>query len=82
MAGCAICSRLSVRALLYEGRPLGRRLPGRIGLEIRTIVAAADRVLHKIEAIGYDVFHARPTLSGRDWPGIICARFECVFVTN
>lgn len=62
------------RALLYEGRPLGRRLPGRIGIEIRTIVAAADRVLKKIEAVDYDVFHARPTLSGRDWPAILwCA---------
>lgn len=59
------------RALLYEGRPLGRRLPGRIGLEIRTIAAAGDRVLKKIEAVNYDVFNARPKLSGRDWPGIL-----------
>lgn len=59
------------RALLYEGKPLGRRLPGRIGLEIRTIVAAGDRVLKKIEAVNYDVFNARPKLMGRDWPGIL-----------
>lgn len=59
------------RALLYEGKPLGRRLPGRIGLEIRTIVAAGDRVLEKIEAVDFDIFHARPKLTGRDWPGIL-----------
>lgn len=59
------------RALLYEGKPLGRRLPGRIGLEIRTIIAAGDHVLRKIEAVNYDVFHARPKLTGRDWPGIL-----------
>ncbi len=59
------------RALLYEGRPLGRRLPGRIGLEIRTIVAAAARVLDKIEAVNYDVFRARPKLNAGDWPRVL-----------
>ena len=59
------------RALLYEGKLLGRCLPGRIGLEIRTIVAAGDQVLSKIEAVEYDVFHARPTLTGWDWPRIL-----------
>lgn len=59
------------RALLYEGKPLGRRLPGRVGLEIRTIVAAADRLLERVEAVNYDVFNRRPKLGGRDWPRIL-----------
>lgn len=59
------------RALLYEGKPLGRRLPGRIGLEIRTIVAAADRLLQLVEVVNYDVFRRRPTLKGLDWPRIL-----------
>lgn len=59
------------RALLYEGKQLGRRLPGRVGLEIRTIVAAGDQLLRKIEAVGFDVFHARPKLAGKDWPQIL-----------
>lgn len=59
------------RALLYEGKPLGRRLPGRVGLEIRTIVAAADRLLERIEAVNYDVFRRRPKLKGADWPRIL-----------
>lgn len=59
------------RALLYEGKPLGRSLPGRIGLEIRTIVVAADRLLERIEAVDYDVFRRRPTLGASDWPRIL-----------
>jgi phytoene synthase len=56
------------RALMLEGAPLGRRLSGRIGLEIRAIVAGGLRILDKIEAVGYDVFKRRPVLGARDWP--------------
>ena len=56
------------RALMLEGAPLGRFLPGRIGLEIRAIVAGGLRILDKIEAVGYDVFARRPTLGALDWP--------------
>ena len=59
------------RALMQEGAPLGRALPGRIGLEIRTIVAGGLRILEKIEAVGYDVFNHRPTLTALDWPRIM-----------
>jgi aconitate hydratase 2/2-methylisocitrate dehydratase len=63
------CER--TRAMLEAGSPLGRRLPGRIGLEIRTIVAAATRVLDKLHTVDYDIFNARPQLTARDWPGIL-----------
>jgi squalene synthase HpnC len=59
------------RALMLEGAPLGRDLSGRIGLEIRTIVAGGLRILEKIEAVGYDVFTRRPVLGGLDWPRIL-----------
>ncbi len=59
------------RALMQSGAPLGRALPGRIGLEIRTIVAGGLRILEKIEAAGYDVFNRRPLLSGLDWPRVL-----------
>jgi len=61
------------RALMQEGAPLGRRLPGpyRIGLEIRTIVAGGLRLLEKIEAVGYDVFSQRPVLGTLDWPRVL-----------
>ncbi len=59
------------RALMLSGAPLGRALPGRIGLEIRAIVAGGLRILDKIEAVGYDVFDRRPMLGALDWPRIL-----------
>lgn len=56
------------RALIKSGAPLGRSLPGRIGLEIRTIVAGGLRILEKIDKVEGDVYHRRPTLNFFDWP--------------
>ncbi|MDR0634481.1 MAG: squalene synthase HpnC [Azoarcus sp.] len=50
------------RATLAAGAPLARRLPGRIGWELRLIVAGGLRILKRIEAAGYDVFAHRPQL--------------------
>jgi phytoene synthase len=59
------------RALMLAGAPLGRDLPGRIGMEIRAIVAGGLSILDKIEAVGYDVFTRRPVLGPFDWPRIL-----------
>lgn len=59
------------RALMLAGSPLGRALPGRIGLELRTIVAGGLRILEKIEAVGFDVFRRRPVLTAADWPRLL-----------
>lgn len=59
------------RAMMLQGAPLGWRLPGRIGLEIRAIVAGGLRILDKIEAVEFDVFTRRPVLVTLDWPGIL-----------
>ncbi len=56
------------RALMLEGTPLCRTLSGRIGLELRLIVAGGLRILDKIEAVNYDVFRHRPTLKAYDFP--------------
>jgi squalene synthase HpnC len=56
------------RALMLQGAPLGHALPGRIGLEIRTIIAGGLRILEKIAAVNYDVFNHRPQLQALDWP--------------
>lgn len=68
------------RALMRQGAPLGDALPGRIGLEIRTIIAGGLRVLEKIEAVNYDVFNHRPQLQALDWPLIgwraLCHRHD------
>jgi squalene synthase HpnC len=56
------------RAMMLEGSPLGRSLPGRIGLEIRTIVQGGLRILEKLEDAGCDMFRYRPRLRTWDWP--------------
>ena len=59
------------RALMISGAPLGRALPGRIGLEIRTIVQGGLRILEKIDKAQGDVYHHRPVLRAYDWPVLI-----------
>ena len=56
------------RALMLSGSDLGKRLPGRIGLEIRATIHGGLRILEKIERAGYDVFRRRPKLRALDWP--------------
>jgi phytoene synthase len=55
------------RALLLSGAPLGTRLRGRIGLELRLIVAGGARILDKITRNEEDVFRRRPVLGAPDW---------------
>lgn len=55
------------RQFLYSGAPLGRVLKGRLGLEMRMIIAGGDRILSKITQVDYDVFRHRPVLKPHDW---------------
>jgi len=55
------------RELLLQGLPLARRLPGRIGLELRMVALGGLRILERMEPVHYDVFKHRPTLQKRDW---------------
>jgi len=50
------------RAILNTGAPLARRLRGRIGWELRLIVAGGLHILDRIEAADYDVFARRPQI--------------------
>ena len=56
--------------LLDAGAPLGRALPGRIGLEMRLIVLAAARV-GKAKRKAWRQPFLRPTLNRAAWPGLI-----------
>ncbi len=55
------------RQFLHSGAPLGRVLKGRLGLEMRMIIAGGDRILSKIAGVDYDVFRRRPVLKPHDW---------------
>jgi squalene synthase HpnC len=55
------------RQYLHSGAPLGRVLKGRLGLEMRMIIAGGDRILTKIENVNFDVFQRRPVLKPHDW---------------
>ena len=63
------CQR--ARAMMRSGSPLGTRLPGRIGLEIRAISAGGLRILDRIDAVHGDVFRHRPVLTAGDWARIL-----------
>ncbi len=59
------CAR--ARDLLNSGKPLGKTLPGRIGAELRTIIAGGAAILNKIDEVNGDVFRHRPSLTKWDW---------------
>lgn len=74
MAGLLRFQARRARDLLLEGAPLGRRLPGLFGVEIRTIIAGGLRVLDRLEAQQDDLF-TRPRLTRQDrlrilWRGL------------
>jgi squalene synthase HpnC len=54
-------------AMMRQGAPLGSILTGRIGLEMRMIIAGGNRILHKLKAANYDMFNRRPVLRFHDW---------------
>jgi squalene synthase HpnC len=55
------------RRMLQAGAPLGRILPGRVGVEMRMIVLGGERILKKIFDANGDVFRVRPMLNPKDW---------------
>jgi squalene synthase HpnC len=59
------------RSLIESGAPLGRRRPGRMGLEIRATVQGGLRNLDRIDAAQGDVFRKRPVLKAWDWMLIV-----------
>lgn len=59
------------RKMLQAGAPLGRALPGRLGLEMRLIILGGSRILEKLHASRGDVFKQRPALTAADWPAMV-----------
>jgi squalene synthase HpnC len=52
--------------LLQAGAPLGKKLKGRFGFEIRLIIAGGSKILQKLE-MQYDDVFSRPRLNFHDW---------------
>ncbi|MBI4357018.1 MAG: squalene synthase HpnC [Gammaproteobacteria bacterium] len=58
------------RAFLLKGQPLAKRLPGRLGLELRCTICGGKRILKVLSERGRSVFQ-RPKLKGLDWVRIL-----------
>ena len=59
------------RRMLKGGAPLANTLPGRLGLQLRSTVLAADALLHKLQRADYDMFCQPLRLDAKDWPRLI-----------
>ncbi len=59
------------RAMMRAGSPLVQRLPGRIGFELRLIIASGLRMLDKLQRVRGDVFGRRPLIGKCDWPALM-----------
>lgn len=62
--------------MLRAGSGLPGRLPGRMGLELRAIVAGGERIGVRLAATGGDVFRRRPVLSRFDWLLVMLRAFQ------
>ena len=60
------------RALFERGRPVCDGVSGRLRYELRATWLGGTRILHRLEAAGYDVFSARPKLGPSDALVIAC----------
>lgn len=58
-------------ALMREGAPLVKSVPGRAGWELRLVVQGGLRIAEKIEALGFATFRVRPKLGA--WDAVVMA---------
>ncbi len=56
------------RRLFESGRPVADQVAGRLRLELRATWLGGHRILDRLAAADYDVFHARPSLA---WPDAV-----------
>jgi hydroxysqualene synthase len=59
------------RALFADGRPVCDAVRGRLRWDLRATWLGGTRILDKLDAGGFDVFNARPTLSAADVPWFV-----------
>ena len=56
------------KAMILDGAPLAKRIPGRAGWELRLVVQGGLRIIDKMERIQYATLTARPTIKALDAP--------------
>jgi squalene synthase HpnC len=66
LRACIAAEARRASELLAGGAGLPARVGGRLGWELRAIVAGGARILERLAASGHDPFVARPVLSRRD----------------
>jgi squalene synthase HpnC len=68
-AVAALCAQ--ARALMQQGAPLARRIPGRAGWELRLVIQGGLLILDKIAALQHRSWQQRPRLGARDLPRLL-----------
>ena len=56
------------KAMMLEGAPLAKRIPGRAGWELRLVVQGGLRIIAKIQHMNYATLTARPKITAWDAP--------------
>jgi squalene synthase HpnC len=73
LRACIAAEAQRAGALLAGGSALPARVGGRLGWELRAIVAGGRRILDRLAAEGHDPFARRPALGARDAPALALA---------
>ena len=63
------------RALMLDGAPIVRQVPGRSGWELRLVIQGGLRILDKIEGMGCATLRQRPRLRAWDAPVLLWKAF-------
>ena len=59
------------QALMLQGAPLVKKVPGRAGWELRLVVQGGLRIAEKIEQLGFNTLRARPKIT--PWDKLVMA---------
>ncbi len=67
------------RTMMISGAPLGSILKGRIGMEMRMIIAGGLCILRKLRNADYDMFNKRPVLRPHNWVAMLFRSAPFIF---
>jgi squalene synthase HpnC len=73
LRACVAAEAQRAGSLLAGGSALPARVGGRLGWELRAVVAGGRRILERLADGGHDPFARRPALTGRDAPALAAA---------